>query len=169
MASPTETALAELATQAALAVTAQGTSATAMDGLTTQVTALVAAQAALALPQGVPAGATPFTACNQAAATTAGTPVVVRASPGAVRMFIVSAKLFNTTTAEIAAMAINDEDDVIAAYLGTGAFDDDGAVTGRGEYTFDPPLIIASGKALEITPLETVGDTFCSVCGYDAA
>ena len=163
MANEIEAALTTLATQAALAVTAQGTGSTAIDALTTAVTAL-------SLPQGVPAGATPFSASNQAAATTAATPVVVRTSPGATRMFITEARIFNTTTAEIAVVDLRDSvGDVVLATLGTGAFDDDGAISGAGIYKFDPPLIVPVSADLEVTPFATIGDTWCSVSGYDAA
>ena len=159
MANEIETAMTALATQAALGVTAQGTQSTAIDALTTAVTAL-------SLPQGVPAGSTPFTACNQAAADTADTPVVVFTNPGATRLFITEARLFNVTTAEIAAGRIQDENDVILAYLGTSSFDGMAIAADRGVHKFNPPLIVDAGLDVEWNPFATVGDVYCAVVGY---
>ena len=160
MANEIETAATALAANIALHTTS-------LDLLTAQQTLLVAAEVAKSLPQGVPVGSTPFSACNQAAADTAATPVVVRASPGATRMFITEVRIFNTTTAEIPAGDIRDSADVVLVHVGAESFDDDGAVTGRGVYKFNPPLIVPANLNLEYTPFATIGDVFCSVVGYD--
>jgi hypothetical protein len=138
---------------------------TAVASLATQLTALASAAAASLLPKGVPADATPFSACNQAAADTDATPVAIKAATAAKRIFICQIDLYNKTTAEVPVTIINDEDDVIYAVLEPQSLDDSDTA-GKGHFTFDPPLIIPTNKALELTPVGSLGDTYATVTGY---
>ena len=159
MASEMEDAVVALAANLALHTTS-------LDALTTQATALVAAEVAKSLPQGVTAGSLPFSACNQAAADTAATPVVVYTNPGATRLFVTEARVFNVTTAEIGAGAIQGSGDVTLAQLEVGSFDGQALGGTRGVHKFNPPLIIPAGEDVEWVPFATVGDVFCGVVGY---
>jgi hypothetical protein len=138
---------------------------TALTSLATQLTAVATQLTALNLPKGVPAGATPFSACNQAAATTDATPVAIKAATADKRIFICQIDLYNKTTAELPVTIINDEDDVIYAVLEPQSLDDSDTA-GKGHFEFDPPLIIPTNKALELTPVGSLGDTYATVTGY---
>jgi hypothetical protein len=117
------------------------------------------------LPKGLPENAEPFSAVNGTDLTVAATPQVIKAAVAGSRMFITQATAINKTTTEDAVTLLNDEDDVLHAVMLPA--DADGVGASRdGVYTFDPPLVIAKGKALECTAIGDLGDVRVAVNGY---
>jgi len=124
--------------------------------------------AANGLPKALPADAVPFSSANATALAATATPKEVKAAVSGKRHFITEAIAVNITTGEDAVTLLQDEDDTVHAVL----LPADAGTVGRegqaGKYTFDPPLVIASGKAIEIHngAASDIGDVFCSVNGY---
>ena len=111
----------------------------------------------------IPDTATPFSATNATVITTT-TLQVIKAAVASKRHWITETIAVNSTPAEDQVLALQDEDDVIAAVLMPA----DGSLgANAGKTTHNPPLVIASGKAIEgIGKIAVVGDCFITVNGY---
>ncbi len=117
----------------------------------------------------IPDSATPFSATNATALAIAATPQEVKAAVASKRHFITEIFPVNITTAEKAITFLQDEDDVISAVFIPLSVDAAVLAIDKnpGKITFNPPLVIASGKAIEIHVAGAdVGDVFCTVNGY---
>ena len=126
-------------------------------------------------PFGVPQNARIISGCNQAAATTAATPVAVLAAPvvATERYYITKAKYVNPTTNEIASAQIVTA--VGAVVLATILAENLNTVVAtpasqlpNGEMVFDPPIPVPVGEGVSVSPITTVGDSFLTLDGYIA-
>lgn len=123
------------------------------------------------VPTGLPAEdlITPFSSTNATALAVAATPQTVKAAVAGKRHWITELFAVNITTAEKAAVFLQDEDDVIACTFIPLSIDAAVLSTEQnaGKMTFNPPLVIASGKAIEIhAAAADVGDCFTTVNGF---
>ena len=144
--------------------------AIAQDAVNTTLGTIEATLDATQIRHGLPEVAmTAFSATNAAALATAAAPQEVKAAVAVKRHFITELFAVNITTAEKAMTFLQDEDDVIACVFTPLGLDASVLATNpnAGKFTFNPPLVIASGKALEIhVAAADVGDVFCTVNGF---
>lgn len=151
-----------LATNAASQTTAQQTQAT-------QTALQTAAQASLAqrATSGIPSTATPATKTN-ASAITSVTPVEIVAAVTSKKKWITHIAASNPTTGEIACIIVEDSTGtpVVLAALQPG---EPAKCSGYAEFVANPPIEVASGKAINARATGSLGDSWVTVQCFEQA
>lgn len=155
-----------------MADTLQDIRDTTIPAATTQVAAAVAQLLAQvtalkerALPHGVPATATPFTA--QSAVNTGAAAVALKAAVSGKRHWITEIEIVNKTAGEYPVAELTED------YAGTPAIlatlvPMPVSATSMGQIVqkFSPPLVVTAGKSIGFQLQSTTGDCYARIGGY---
>lgn len=113
---------------------------------------------------GVPADAAPFNA-SVAADVTDTTPVAVKAAVTGKRHWVTRASYTNKTASETPIVKLQD-DTGTPVVLDTVRLGGLAAADSQREKTFDPPIEVAAGKAINAVATTATGDTIVSIGGF---
>ena len=140
-----------------------------LSSMSTTLSSMLTLLQAASRHETIPSDAIPFSAMNATAVALIATPQTIKAAVANKRHWITQSFGINLTSGDDAANVIQDEDDVVAIPLIPA---DAGSVSkeaNAGKNTYDPPLVIASGKAIEAGALKDLGDVHIGVIGYQEA
>lgn len=134
--------------------------------LTTSNTNL-ATIAGASMPNDLSSTTSPFSGVNSTAVAAAATPQQIVAAAGSGKSYYITQIIAtNPTTSEKAVLVLQDEDDVFFAVVAAANRDEAALSAEAGKYSFYPPIKTNANKALEVSCIGDIGDSYMTIVGY---